>query len=318
MKKEKISVVIPCYRSEETIAKVIERTEQTILDDGRYDYEIICVNDYSPDGTLQELRRIASENKKVKVVSLSRNFGQHGALMAGFHYIQGSVVLCLDDDGETPPESMFLLIDKLVEEDYDLVSARYEEDKRGFVRAIGSKVSFAMSRILIGRPRDIQLNSFYTFKSYIIKEVIKYDNPYPFVHGLILRVTKNMANVDIKREARITGDSGYTFKKLLGLWMNGFTAFSEKPLRLATYLGTVSSLAGFIGALVIVIRKCIHPDMPMGYASTMAVMFFLFGIVMLVLGLLGEYIGRMYISINNAPQFVVKEEINTNEEDINS
>lgn len=318
MKYNKISVVIPCYRSEQTIASVIKRTEDTIIKDGRFDYEIICVNDYSPDNTLSVLKDVAVTNKKVKVVSLSRNFGQHGALMAGFHYIQGDIVLCLDDDGETPPEELFKIIDKLIDGDYDLVSARYEEDKRGLVRALGSKVSFAMSHLLVGRPREIQLNSFYAFKSYIIKEVIKYDNPYPFVHGLILRVTRNMANVDIKRSKRIVGDSTYTFKKLLGLWMNGFTAFSEKPLRVATVVGSITSALGFVFAIIVLVKKLLTPEMPMGYASTIIIMLVLFGLNMLVLGLIGEYIGRMYISINNAPQFVVKEEININEENIDS
>ena len=318
MDKKKISVVIPCYKSEKTIASVIKRTEDTIINDGRYDFEIICINDYSPDGTLQELKRIATEDNKVKVISLSRNFGQHGALMAGFHYIQGDIVLCLDDDGETPPEKMFLLIDKMIKENYDLVSAKYEEDNRTFIRSAGSKISSAMSHFLIGRPKEVQLNSFYCFNCFIIKEVIKYDKPYPFVHGLILRVTKNMANVSIDRGERITGGSGYTFTKLLGLWMNGFTAFSEKPLRLAAYLGVISSIFGFVAAIIVIIRKLQHPAMPVGYASTLVVMLFLFGIVMMVLGMLGEYIGRMYISINNAPQFVVKEEININEEDSNT
>ena len=314
MTKKMISVVIPCYRSEKSICEVVKRVETTIEKDNRYEYEIICVNDYSPDNTLGVLREIASQDKKVKVVSLSRNFGQHGALMAGFHYIKGDIVLCLDDDGETPPEQMFLLIDKLENEDYDLVSARYKEDARGLVRSLGSKVSMAMSHFLVGRPKEVDLNSYYVFKSYIIKEVIKYNNPYPFVHGLILRVTRNMANVDIEREARITGSSGYSFRKLLGLWMSGFTAFSEKPLRIATYLGVISSVVGFVSAIVVLVKKLMNPDMPVGYASTLIVMLVLFGIVMLLLGLLGEYIGRMYISINNAPQFVVKEEINTDEE----
>lgn len=314
MTKKMISVVIPCYRSEKSIREVVERVKKTIEKDNRYEYEIICVNDYSPDNTLEVLRDIAKQDKKVKVVSLSRNFGQHGALMAGFHYIKGDIVLCLDDDGETPPEQMFLLIDKLENEDYDLVSARYKEDARGIVRALGSKVSMAMSHFLVGRPKEVDLNSYYVFKSYIIKEVIKYNNPYPFVHGLILRVTRNMANVDIEREARITGSSGYSFRKLLGLWMSGFTAFSEKPLRIATYLGVISSVVGFVSAIVVLVKKLMNPDMPVGYASTLIVMLVLFGIVMLLLGLLGEYIGRMYISINNAPQFVVKEEINTDEE----
>lgn len=318
MERKKISVVIPCYRSENSIEEVIRRTKVTIEQDGRYDYEIICVNDYSPDGTLNVLRTIAESDKKIKVVSLSRNFGQHGALMAGFHYVSGDIVLCLDDDGETPPEEMFKLIDKMEEGGYDLVSARYQVDKRRLIRRLGTKASFLMSRVLVGRPKDIQLNSFYTFKSYIIKEVIKYDNPYPFVHGLILRVTKNMANVDIERRERISGDSGYTLKKMLRLWLSGFTAFSEKPLRVATYLGVLSSFSGFVAAVVVIIRKIINPHLEAGYTSLMAINLIMFGIVFLVLGMLGEYIGRIYISINNAPQFVVKEEINIDEESIDS
>lgn len=318
MNQKMLSVVIPCYGSENSIEEVIRRTKVTIEQDGRYDYEIICVNDYSPDGTLNVLRAIAESDKKIKVVSLSRNFGQHGALMAGFHYVSGDIVLCLDDDGETPPEEMFKLIDKMEEGGYDLVSARYQLDKRGLIRRLGTKASFLMSRVLVGRPKNIQLNSFYTFKSYIIKEVIKYDNPYPFVHGLILRVTKNMANVDIERRERISGDSGYTLKKMLRLWLSGFTAFSEKPLRVATYLGVLSSFSGFVAAVVVIIRKIINPHLEAGYTSLMAINLIMFGIVFLVLGMLGEYIGRIYISINNAPQFVVKEEINIDEESIDS
>ncbi|MCR5508149.1 MAG: glycosyltransferase family 2 protein [Lachnospiraceae bacterium] len=313
MPKKMISVVIPCYRSQNTIGQVIERVRATIEKDGRYDHEIICVNDYSPDNVLEVLRDIAKTDDRVRVISLSRNFGQHGALMAGFHYVRGDIVLCLDDDGETPPENMFMLIDKLVEDDYDLVSAKYPSDKRKWYRAIGSKISFAMSSILVGKPKEIELNSFYTFRSYILKEVLRYNNPYPFVHGLILRVTRNMANVEMKRAERLEGESGYTFRKLIRLWLNGFTAFSEKPLRIATYLGVISSIGGFLAAIIVLIKRIQRPDMPVGYASTMIVMLFLFGIMMLTLGMLGEYIGRMYISINNAPQFVVKEEINVRE-----
>lgn len=306
---KKISCVIPCYRSENTIGIVIDRIIKTIEKDGRYDYEIICINDYSPDGTMNTLRGLAEKNDKIKVVNLSRNFGQHGAVMAGFHYVTGDIIVCMDDDGENPPENMFMLIDKL-DEGYDWATAKYVEEKRSPIRSLGTKISFEMSTRLVGKPRNIDINSYSAFKRFIADEVIKYENPYPFVHGLMLRVTRNIANVEMPRAERLEGGSGYTMKKLLSLWMNGFTAFSEKPLRVASYIGVLAAIVGFISGIVVIVRKIMMPEIAAGYSSMMAALLFLFGIIMMFMGMLGEYIGRMYISINNAPQFVVRETLN--------
>lgn len=315
---ETISFVIPCYNSEHTVSDVIERIIKTVKENGKYDYEIVCVNDYSADGTLQVLKKLAAENKKIKVLSFSRNFGQHSALMAGFNYVTGDLVMCLDDDGQNPPEEMFKLIDKL-QEGYDLVSAKYAQKKHSLFRKFGTKVSFAMSNFLVGKPKDIDLNSFYVVRRFVVDEVINYKNAYPFVHGLILRVTRNMANVEIHHQERAEGHSGYNFKKLFGLWMNGFTAFSEKPLRLSTFAGMICALIGFVFGIYVVVRKILHPEVLAGYSSNMAVMLLIGGLLMFFLGLIGEYIGRIYICINNAPQFALKDLINidTDKEETN-
>lgn len=309
---KKLSFVIPCYRSQDTVTNVVERVIATVEQDKRYDYEIICINDCSPDNTLSVLRELA-KNKRIKVIDFSRNFGQHSALMAGFNHVTGDIIVCLDDDGESPPEEMFKLIDKL-DEGYDLVSAKYVDESRSFIRTIGTKVSFAMSHYLIGRPKDIDLNSFYVFRRYIADEIIKYKNAYPFVHGLILRVSRNMANVEMKRADRMAGESGYNFKRLLSLWMNGFTAFSEKPLQLASIIGFLSAFVGFMYAIFIVLRRIFVPEIAVGYSSIMAAILFFSGLIMLFLGLLGEYIGRIYICINNAPQYAIREKINLDSE----
>ena len=306
---KKLSFIIPCYCSEKTVGGVISEIIDTVNADGRYDYEIVCVNDFSKDNTLDVLKRIAEKNSKIKVLSFSRNFGQHSALMAGFNYATGDIIVCLDDDGQNPPSQMFKLIDKL-DEGYDLVSAKYEEKKRSLFRKIGTKLSFWMSSYFIGKPKDIDLNSYYVFKRYILDEIIKYKNAYPFVHGLILRITRNMANVVIEHKTREHGSSGYSFKKLLSLWMNGFTAFSEKPLRIASLFGVFCSISGFAYAIVTIIKKMLNPTIPVGYSSIMAITLILSGIIMLFLGLLGEYIGRIYISLNKAPQFAIRETYN--------
>ena len=304
-----ISVVIPCYRSAHTVADIVHRVQNTIEADGRYDYEVICINDNPPDETLKVLKGLAAESEKVKVISFTRNFGQHSALMAGFNNVSGDVVICLDDDGQNPPEDMFKLIDKL-DDGYDLVSARYVDEHRPLIRQLGSKVAMSMSSHLIGMPKGIELNSFCTFKRFIADEVVRYTNPYPFVHGLMLRVTRNIANVDMVRSDREEGSSGYTISKLFSLWLNGFTAFSVTPLRAASVCGALFASIGFIAAIVVVVRKFVVPEISAGYSSLMAAILFFFGLNMLFLGLIGEYIGRMYICMNVAPQFAIRDTYN--------
>ncbi len=302
---KKLSFVIPCYYSEKTIEAVITRIIDTVIKDNRYDYEIVCVNDGSTDGTYAVLRELAV-NTKIKVIDLSRNFGQHSALMAGFHYVEGDIIVCLDDDGQNPPEEMFRLIDKL-EEGYDLVSAKYPKDERGFIRRFGSKISFAMSRYLIDMPRDIELNSYYVMKRFVVDEIVKYRNAYPFVHGLALRVTRKIANVEVSHDNRMVGNSGYNLNRLINLWLNGFTSFSEKPLRIASIVGMISAGAGMVYAIFIIIRRLMGDIVATGYSSMMAALLIFCGMIMLFLGLLGEYVGRIYICINNAPQYAVRE-----------
>jgi len=300
-----LSFVIPCYRSEQSIEQVVARIIETVRKDGRYDYEIICVNDCSPDNTISVLQRLADENKLITVVDLMRNFGQHAALMAGFGFVNGDVVVCLDDDGQTPPEEMFKLIDKL-NEGFDLVSARYPVKKESLFRRAGSWTASRMGEIMEGKPKNIEMNSYFAVRRIVVDEIVKYPNPYPNVQGLILRATRKISDVEINHHERLNGSSGYTLRKLVGLWMNCFTSFSEKPLRLSSILGFISALAGFVFGIIVIVRKIMHPDIILGYSSIMAVMLIMFGIVLLMLGLLGEYIGRMFICINRAPQYVIR------------
>lgn len=307
---ETLSFVIPCYCSENSIKQVVSDIVATVESDGRYDYEIICVNDGSRDNTYKELVKL-TDNPHVKALNLSKNFGQHSALMAGFNYVSGDIVVCIDDDGQNPPSEMFKLIDKL-DEGYDLVSAKYRQKKSSLFRKLGTKISFAMSTHLVGMPKGIDLNSYCVCRRFVIDEVIKYRNAYPFVHGLMLRVTRNIANVYVEQRERDYGRSGYTFRKLLGLWMNGFTAFSEKPLRLATYTGVLNICIAFIWSFILLIKYAVGVRLSYPFFAIVNLLLFMFGISMCLIGLLGEYIGRMYICINNAPQYVIKEKININ------
>lgn len=302
----KISFVIPCYRSEQTIEAVISEIETTMKTLQKYQHEIILVNDASPDNTFQVIRDLSQEYPHIIGINLAKNFGQHAALMAGFHYAKGDVVVCLDDDGQTPADEVGKLLDQ-IEEGYDVVYARYSSKKHSTFRNLGSKVNELMTRVMLKKPKELYISSYFAARRFVVDDMVRYQNSYPYVIGLVLRATKNITNVDVKHREREIGASGYTLKKLLGLWFNGFTAFSIIPLRIATVLGCSVAMLGFLYGIYTIIKKIIQPDILMGFSSLMSGLMFIGGMLMIMLGIIGEYIGRIYISMNNSPQYVVRE-----------
>lgn len=309
---KKVSFVIPCYRSEHTLPHVIAEIRKKMDSLPQYAYDIFLVNDCSPDDTVGTIRKLCAEYENIRGISFAKNFGQHSALMAGLRYSDGDYVICLDDDGQTPADEADKLLDRL-EEGFDAVYAKYEHKQHSAFRNFGSRVNELMARIMLGKPSELYVSSYFAVKRFVVDDMVRYENSYPYVIGLVLRATKNITNVSVNHREREEGTSGYTLKKLLGLWFNGFTAFSVKPLRLATALGAVSALLGFLYGLYTVIKRLVNPDVPMGFSSTMAVIVFFGGMIMLMLGLIGEYIGRIYISLNNSPQYVIREKINFEE-----
>lgn len=309
----KVSFVIPCYRSEHTLPGVVAEIEEKMKTLPQYEYDIFLINDCSPDDTIGTIRQLCREHDNIKGISFSRNFGQHAALMAGLRHSDGDYVVCLDDDGQTPADEVDKLLDKL-EEGADAVYAKYEHKRHSVFRNLGSKVNELMTRIMLGKPKELYVSSYFAVKRFVVNDMIKYENSYPYVIGLVLRATKNITNVVVQHREREEGTSGYTLKKLLGLWFNGFTAFSVKPLRIATGLGAMSAILGFLYGIYTVIKRFVNPDVPMGFSSLMAAVVFFGGMIMLMLGLIGEYVGRIYISLNNSPQYVIREAINFEEE----
>lgn len=306
---KKISFVIPCYRSEHTLPHVVAEIEDKMKTLAQYEYEIVLVNDCSPDNTFEVIRKLCGEHENMKGISFARNFGQHAALMAGLRHSDGDYVVCLDDDGQTPADEADKLLDKL-EEGYDAVYAKYDHKKHSAFRNLGSSINEHMTRMMLGKPKELYLSSYFAVKRFVVEDMIRYENSYPYVIGLVLRATKNIANVSVKHRQREEGTSGYTFQKLIGLWFNGFTAFSVKPLRIATAIGCFSALLGFLYGLYTIIKRFANPNVPMGFSALMSAVVIFGGLMMVMLGLIGEYIGRIYISLNNSPQYVIREKIN--------
>jgi undecaprenyl-phosphate 4-deoxy-4-formamido-L-arabinose transferase len=298
--------VIPCYRSAKTIGSVTAEIGAAMAALPQYGYEIVLVNDCSPDDTFSVIRELQKNDPHIAAVDLTKNFGQHAALMCGMRKTRGDYIVCLDDDGQTPADEVGKLLEKL-EEGYDVVYASYADKQESGFRQFGSSANRRMTEIMLSKPKELELTSYFAARRFLVDEMLRYEHCYPYVMGLVLRSTKRVANVPVKHRARESGRSGYTLSKLLGLWMNGFTSFSVKPLRIATYGGAIIALLGFVYALVAVIRFFTVHMAPQGWTTTTVLLLIVGGFVLLMLGLVGEYVGRVFMCVSATPQYVERE-----------
>ncbi len=308
MSKKKISFCIPCYRSQQTLEGVIREIDDTMKGMDSYEYDIILVNDGSPDDTWGTIKKIEAsrEHGDVLGINFAKNFGQHAALMAALNASTGDYVVCLDDDGQTPANEVGKLIDAL-EKGADVAYARYDHKQHNLFRNFGTAMNEWMAGVMLGKPKDLYVSSYFASRRFVVDEMVKYESSYPYVIGLVLRTTRNIVNVDVTHRKREVGQSGYTIGKLFALWINGFTAFSIKPLRIATFSGTILAILGFIYGIYTIIKKFVLPDVPIGFSALMSAIIFIGGSIMLMLGMVGEYLGRVYISQNKNPQYVIRE-----------
>ena len=307
------SIVIPCYNSSATIKRVVEQTMEELKKINIEKYEFILVDDCSPDGgkTIKVLKEMAEKYNCVTVLDLAKNFGQHNASLAGLNYAKGDAIISMDDDMQTHPSQLKYLIQEY-NKGYDIVYGYYPEKKHSPLRNLASYLNYLSVRILIGKPKELKTSSFWIIRKYVRDYVIQYKRKNVYLQGLFLRVTNNISSIPIKHFEREIGHSNYNLKKLLRLWSN-ILGFSVMPLKIAIYLGGIFSLGGFIGAIVVAIHKILNPSVIVGWSSLMACVFFVAGIILMALGILGEYIGRIIMGINEEPQFVVREGYNTQE-----
>ena len=305
----KYSIVIPCYRSSHTVRDVVELTAEEFGRLGIDDFEFVLVDDCSPDGgeTINVLRALADEYTYVTAVELARNTGQHNAVMAGLAYAAGDIIITMDDDMQTHPSQLGKLLAKL-DEGYDVIYGYYPDKKHSGFRNFGSWVNFITVRILIGKPKDMRTSSYCVMRRYVCENMKQYHEQYSHLQGLVLRTVspERITSVPIEHFERAYGKSNYTLKKLLGLWSN-IAGFSVVPLQITKRCGFGISVLGLLGALYLIIRKLLHPSMVIGWASMIVAIFFFSGMLMFTIGMVGEYVGRMFLSMGNYPQYVVRD-----------
>lgn len=305
---QKISFVIPCYRSEQTIGHVIDEIRAQ-MQNRSCDYEIVAVNDCSPDRVFDVLSRMAQEDEHIKVISFAKNFGQHSAMMAGVRFSTGDVIVFLDDDGQCPLEELGRLLAPL-SQGADVAIARYGVKAQSLFKNFGSLVNEVAANLLIDKPKDIQMGNFMAFRRFVADEMLRYHGPYPYISGLLFRSSARVVNVPMKELPRLAGGTTYTLTKLVSLWVSSFTAFSVQPLRVATFIGILSAIVGILLAAFIVARKILHPEIAVGWSSLMSIGRFSSGLIMFMLGIIGEYVGRIYLCLSDTPQYVIRDTVN--------
>jgi undecaprenyl-phosphate 4-deoxy-4-formamido-L-arabinose transferase len=273
------------------------------------DYQLVLVNDGSPkDNTMEVIRGLCADDPKITGVDLSRNYGQASAKLASLPYAKGDVVVFMDDDGQHPAYGIFLLVDKLME-GYDVVYADFKNKKHSFFKRTTSNLHNSLAEKMGSKPKGIKRSSFTAWSRMVVDAMISYKSPFVSIGSYMMTVASKFANVEVEHRERMVGKSGYTFKKLFGMWLNLFISFSMLPLRIATYLGFIFSGFGFLGIIYLFLWKLIKGTSVAGYTSTMITVLFVGGIQMIMLGIMGEYLGRIYMTVSDKPQYNVREVI---------
>jgi len=300
-----VSIIIPVYNSELSIAALVELLVNTFQD--KYNLEIILVNDCSRDNSEKECFTCYKKFPNiVKFYSLSKNVGEHNAVMAGLNQAKGDYIVIMDDDFQNPVSEVSKLIEYAKANSFDVVYSYYKEKRHSFFRNLGSKFNDKVANLMLKKPKDLYLSSFKILNKFIKDEIIKYNLPYPYIDGLIIQTTSNIGKIQLEHETRLKGKSNYTLSKMISLWLNMFINFSTLPLRVAIIAGFFFSFVGFSLGIYTVIDKIMHPDLPRGYTITMVIIATFSGIQLIAIGMLGEYLGRMFLSQNKKPQFSIR------------
>ena len=305
-----LSIVIPVYGSEVVLPELTSQIQKVLADNefGPDKFEIIFVCDRSPDNSWKVIQKLSATQPQVSGILLRMNAGQHNALMAGFASAKGKIIVTMDDDLQHSPADIPKLLHE-IEQGYDVAYARFKKRNHAAWKIAGSRLNNLVAGYLMQKPHDLYLSPFRAMKAAIRDDILRYSGPYVYVDGLVLSVTRNIASVDVDHHDRYAGDSGYSLRKSLSLWLKMATNFSIVPLRLTSLLGLFFSGIGFLFAVLLVIQKFTLNLMPIGWSSLIVTILIIGGVQLLALGMIGEYLGRVLLTINSKPQYVIADTV---------
>ena len=301
-----LSIVVPVYNGAATIGELVHALRALDIDGG---LEIVLAVDGSPDNSLEVCKQLAAEpGAPIVLLSLSRNFGEHNAVMAGLARARGAYAITMDDDLQNPPSEVKRLFEHARDGGYDAVYTFYADKQHAAWRNLGSRFTNWCADRLIDKPRGLYLSSFRCLSAFVRERIVaSYDGPYPYVDGLVFQVTQNVGRLQVEHLPRVEGRSNYTLSRLLRLWLSMFLNFSVMPLRIATLLGLGFGFLGAVAAAIVIAEAIVSDKPPQGWASLMVAVLVLAGVQLVVIGVIGEYLGRMFLAVNRKPQYLVRD-----------
>jgi glycosyltransferase involved in cell wall biosynthesis len=302
-----LSFVVPMYNAASTITQVVRDIEELDVPGG---HEIVLVDDCGGDNTVDVCRRlIPTARIPITVVAHARNFGEHNAVLTGWRHARGTHIVNLDDDGQNPPREALRLWQHAVTTGKDVVYGHYQIKRHSAFRNFGSWFTNRMTDWALDKPAGFYLSSFRCVSALTAQQVLNYSGPYPYIDGLLLQVTQSIDSIVVSHEARQVGESGYTLRRLIRLWLSAWLNFSLLPLRVATLAGFTMASIGMIAFVVVLWLWFVGRGPQYGFGWLMSALLIFSGIQLVMLGLIGEYLGRMFLTINQRPQAVVREVI---------
>ena len=303
-----LSIIVPVYNEENNVSPLLDRLIPVVE---KYDYEIIFVSDGSTDKTADRINSIAQSNKRIKFVNFYRNFGHQMALTCGYRFAKGDCVITIDADLQDPPEIIHEMIEKWKKGIKVVYAKRKAREVDSFFKKGTATLFYKLINFLSETPIPDEVGDF----RLLDKEIVQFLNNLPeqsrFLRGLVAWGGYPAEYVFFNREKRLTGETHYTLSRMLNFALEGIISFSTKPLRLASYLGFVSAGLGFLGIIYAIVGKFFHPiNWVTGWTALFVGIMFVGGVQLLTIGIIGEYISRIYIEIQKRPQYLIKEKTN--------
>ena len=296
-----LSIVIPVYNSSSCARKLTEQIADALQG---IDYDQIMVNDCSTDNSWEEICKLINENFPVKGINLRKNAGQDNAIFAGLQNADGNYVVIMDDDLQHSPYDIAKLYNA-VKKGYDVCYADFPTKKQKLWKNIGSWFNGKIAEKVISKPAGLYLSPFKIITSDVVNLMLQSSNLFPYIDGLIFQITKNIIQIPVEHHKRASGKSNYTFYKSVKVFSSLLFGFSVLPLKFSSIVGFVSSLTGFILALFYLIEHFLGKNNVEGWTTIVLLILFIGGLILLSLGIIGEYIGRMYLTVNHSLRFSI-------------
>jgi undecaprenyl-phosphate 4-deoxy-4-formamido-L-arabinose transferase len=299
----KISIVVPIYNSTGTIVELNRRISDALRNVA---FELILSDDGSGDDSWKVIKELTVRQKNVIGIRLRKNTWQDNALMAGLSLAQGEFVVIMDDDLQHSPYDIPALLNKC-EEGFDVCYAHFQKKKQVWWKNLGSWFNGKIASIVLKKPRHIYLSPFQIIRKEVVAEILKYRGPYPYIQGLLLQVTNNIAQMYVEHHERCAGKSNFNIIRSISLFLSHLTSFSVIPLRISAVLGFFVALAGFLLSIFYIVSFFTLQHVVEGWTTLILTTLILGGLILMSIGLIGEYLGRLYLCVNDRPQYSIKE-----------